>query len=70
MKPKPNNLINLRQVAEILGIAYQTARHWHSQGRLPAPVRVYSSKSKRWDRGEIERFGIVDEEISNKEYKA
>jgi hypothetical protein len=23
-----SNLINLREVAEILGIAYQTARHW------------------------------------------
>jgi len=56
---KQSNLINLREVAEILGIAYQTARHWHSQGRLPAPVRVYSSKSKRWDRSEIERFGEV-----------
>jgi len=70
MKPKPNNLITLREVADILGIAYQTARHWHSQGRLPAPVRVYSVKSKRWDRGEIERFGTVEKEISNKENKA
>lgn len=54
-----STLINLREVAAILGIAYQTARHWHSQGRLPAPVRVYSSKSKRWSRAEIEQFGIV-----------
>ncbi len=66
---KTTDLITLREVADILGIAYQTARHWHSQGRLPAPVRVYSTKSKRWDRGEIERFGTVEKEDSNKEDK-
>ena len=32
-KPKP--VINLRQIAERIGVCYETARRWANDGRLP-----------------------------------
>lgn len=53
------NEITLRQVAEVLGIKYDLAKRWSSEGRLPAPVRKFNSRNMRWDKKEIEAFGLT-----------
>ncbi len=62
MQQAKPDLLTLHQVADELGIAYNTARRWSAGGKLPPPVKVYGPTCKRWSRAEIERFGTTETE--------
>lgn len=54
---KPNDLITLREAADLLGVSYATAKRWSADGRMPPPVKIYAANVKRWNRKEIMRCG-------------
>lgn len=55
--PKSNDLLTLREVADLLGISYETAKKWRQKGLIPAPAVYVTRRHQRWDRRDIERIG-------------
>lgn len=47
-------LVNISQVAKLLGVAVRTARRMDVSGKLPVPVRP--GKSKRWRLAELHQW--------------
>lgn len=48
-------LLNLKEVAAILGIGYTTARRWRVQGKLPRP-RLIVAQRCYWSQMDIIRW--------------
>ena len=55
--PKSNDLLTLREVADLLGISYEAAKKGRQKGLIPAPAVYVTRRHQRWDRRDIERIG-------------
>ena len=56
-KRNPTDLLTLREVADLLGVSYETAKKWRQKGLIPPPVVYVTRRHQRWDRRDIERIG-------------
>ena len=59
-KRNPTDLLTLREVADLLGISYETAKKWRQKGLIPAPAVYVTRRHQRWDRRDIERIGQTE----------
>ena len=53
----PTDLLTLHQVADLLGISYETAKKWRQKNIIPPPVVCITRRHQRWDKKQIERIG-------------
>lgn len=48
-------LINVQQVAAMLGVCEKTIDRWRKAGKLPSPI-VYTGRSCYWAESQIEKW--------------
>lgn len=51
----PEQYVDIRTAADMLGVHYNTLRRWDKQGILPAK-RTPTRNQRRWRRADIEAF--------------
>ena len=56
-KRNPTDLLTLHQVADLLGISYETAKKWRKKNIIPPPCVCITRRHQRWDKKQIERIG-------------
>ena len=53
-QPPQNGLVDIKQVARLLGVSIKTVRRMKRRGQLPRPVLI--GRSVRWRLADIERY--------------
>ncbi len=47
----PEKMLNIHEVADLMGVSMPTIRRWVAQGEFPAPSRF--GRAIRWPRGTV-----------------